>query len=302
MTEAQLRDHHAIKRGGEKNIAFAFFLNFSFTIIEIVGGLYTNSIAVLSDALHDMGDSLSLGLAWYFQKLAQKGSSKEFSFGYSRFNTLGAFINALVLVVGSIIILSEAIPRLWSTPQPDAKGMMIMAALGILVNGLAVWRLKLGAKSLNEEILTWHLLEDVFGWVAVLIGSIFMNFYDVPILDPLLSIGITLLVLFNVIKKLIRAVKIFLQATPEDIKPEEIAKKLELIEGVNHARHAHVWTLDGMYHILTIHIKTDGDKKVNELKPIKDKVRNALAELGIEHATIEFESIQDPLDTYPIEF
>ncbi len=280
-------DHH--HHHGESNIATAFFLNLSFTLIEIIGGLLTNSIAILSDALHDLGDSLSLGIAWYFQKLSKKGSDRHYTFGYKRFNTLGAFINGIVLVFGSVLILYEAIPRLWHPEQPEISGMIGLAILGILVNGAAVLKMKSG-NSLNERVITLHLLEDVLGWAAVLIGSIIMYFYDLPIIDPILSIGITLYVLFNVFKSLKAASKIMLQATPEGLELDAIKTAIEKIAGVKDLHHPHIWSLDGIYSVLTLHIKTGAQLTVAELKPIKSAIRQTLKPLNINHVTIEFEA------------
>ena len=283
-------EHHHHHHSSTDNISTAFFLNLGFTLIEIIGGLLTNSIAILSDALHDLGDSLSLGIAWYFQKLAKRGSDNNYTFGYKRFNTLGAFINGIVLVFGSVFILYEAIPRLWSPEQPEVQGMMALAVLGILVNGAAVLKMKSGGHSLNERVITLHLLEDVLGWVAVLIGSIIMYFFDFPIIDPILSIGITLYILFNVFKSLKAASKIMLQATPEGLDMDRIKIAIEKIAGVKDVHHPHIWSLDGAHSILTLHIKTDAYVTVGELKPIKSAIRHTLEHLNINHVTIEFEA------------
>ncbi len=181
---------HIHHRGGSKNIRTAFFLNVTFTIIEIIGGIMTNSMAILSDAVHDLGDSLSLGMAWYFQGLSSKGRDKSFSYGYGRFSLLGALINVCVLLIGSILILWKTIPRLLAPEAVDTTGMMILAVIGVIFNGLAVYRMR-GGKSLNERVVALHLMEDVLGWVAVLIGSIIMHFFDLPIIDPILSLLIT---------------------------------------------------------------------------------------------------------------
>ena len=195
--------HHATG-----NIKVAFFLNLSFTIIELIGGFYTNSLAIMSDAVHDLGDSLSLGLSWYFQKVSNKKATTNFSYGFARFSLLGAIINSVVLTVGSIFIISEAIPRIISPEVSDAVGMMWFAILGIIVNGVAVLRLKRGT-SINERVVALHLLEDVLGWVAVLIASIVMQFWDLPILDPILSLLIAAYVLFNVFKNIKESFIIF---------------------------------------------------------------------------------------------
>jgi len=194
MSEHHHRHHPA---GDTGNLKTAFFLNFAFTIIEIIGGILTNSVAILSDAIHDFGDSLSLGLAWYLQKLSKKGRNSTFTYGYKRFSLLGAIITSLVLVIGSVIILYEAIPRLFQPEPAHVPGMIGMAILGVIVNGAAVWRTRSG-QSMNEQVVSWHLLEDVLGWMAVLLGAVLMYFFDAPIIDPLLSIGITLFILYNV--------------------------------------------------------------------------------------------------------
>ena len=193
--------HHHHHHNGTENIRVAFWLNLAFTIIEIIGGFLTNSLAILSDALHDLGDSLSLGLAWYFQNLSKKGRDRKFSYGYRRFSLLGAIINSIVLVVGSIFIITEAIPRVMDPQSTNATGMIGLAILGVLVNGAAVLKLKKGHTQ-NEKVAALHLLEDVLGWVAVLIGSIIIYFTNWFIIDPLLSLGIALFILFNVYKSI----------------------------------------------------------------------------------------------------
>lgn len=283
--------HDHAKGQSPDQISAAFFLNLGFTFIEIIGGILTDSVAILSDALHDLGDSLSLGLAWYFQRLSRRGRSEMYTFGYKRFNTLGALINGIVLVAGSLIILYEAVPRLLQPQQTHVPGMIGLAVLGVVVNGAAVLRLRKGGHSLNEEMITWHLLEDVLGWLAVLAGSLIMYFFEAPIIDPLLSIGITLYVLFNVIKRLRKSLRVVLQAKPEDVDLDKIEKAMSTVDGVEQVHHTHVWTMDGEYHILSTHVKIDGRLSVRELQPLKQAIREKLEALHIEHATIEFEDV-----------
>ena len=281
--------HHHHHHGDVKNIKTAFFLNIFFTIIEIIGGFYTNSIAILSDALHDLGDSLSLGLAWYFQKLSKKSRDRQFSYGYKRFSLLAAIINSIVLVVGSVFILLEAIPRLLNPIQPDAQGMIILAVLGVLFNGAAVLRLTKG-DSMNERVAMLHLLEDVFGWVAVLIGSIIMYFFALPIIDSILSIGISMLILFNVVKNLKQSLQIVLQGIPNDVDEKEILTYLNSLDGIDNAHDLHIWSMDGQYNVLTTHLVLEKDLNMEDLESLKKQIRDALHEKGIEHTTLEFES------------
>ena len=276
----------------EGNVKVAFFLNLAFTIIEIIGGLYTNSLAILSDALHDLGDSLSLGLSWYFQKLSKKGRTKTFSFGYKRFSLLGAIINSIVLVVGSIFILTKAIPELFNPEETNVEGMLYLAILGIIVNGAAVFKLRKG-ESLNEKVVSLHLLEDVLGWVAVLIGSIIMLNFDAPFIDPLLSVLISLFVLYNVYKNLKKSLLVVMQGIPSDVSIDKIRKKLEVIDEIKDVHDCHVWSLDGNYHIMSIHIRLKEDFRLSELSEIKKKARNELKDESVNHITIETESIDE---------
>ena len=270
------------------NIKVAFFLNLGFTILEIIGGIFTNSIAILSDALHDLGDSIALGMAWYLEGFSRKESTSRYSYGYRRFSLLGALINSLVLIIGSLFILSEAIPRILNPEQANAPGMIAFAVLGILVNGAAVLRLK-GDNSMNAKVVAWHLLEDVLGWVAVLIVGIVLLFVDLPVLDPILSILITLYVLYNVIGNLQKTLELFLQAVPSGINVEEIEKKLLAIDNVKSTHHTHLWSLDGDHHVLTTHVVISKNATKEELINIKLRSKELFEDHQFEHVTIEME-------------
>lgn len=276
-------DHQDIK-----NIKTAFFLNFGFTILEFVGGFYVNSVAIISDAIHDLGDSLSLLSSWYFQKLSHKGRTKSFSYGYKRFSVLSAIINSLVLLIGSVFILMETIPRIISPEQPDTHGMIILSILGILVNGAAVLKTRKG-KSMNEKVVSLHLLEDVLGWIAVLIGSLVMTFYDLPIIDPILSILIAAYILINVFKNLFASFKIILQGTPSDLNLSQIKQKLLSIPSVRDIHDLHTWSMDGDYHVLTVHLVLKDEKEFAQRVDIKKQARALLEKEAVEHATIELE-------------
>lgn len=183
------------------NIKLAFFLNLGFTILEIIGGIYTNSIAIVSDAVHDLGDTLSLGSSWYLQNKSQQQSDHKFSYGYRRLSLLGAFINGVVLILGSAYVIYEAIKRIQSPEASDAQGMIIFAMIGVVVNGYAAYKLTHG-KSMNEKVMSWHMIEDVMGWAAILVAAIVLYFYDNLYIDPILSLLITAYILFNAFKRL----------------------------------------------------------------------------------------------------
>lgn len=282
--------HHNSSATG--NIRVAFWLNTSFALLEIAGGFYTNSVAILSDALHDLGDSLSLGLSWYFQKKSQQKRDSNFTYGYRRFSVLGAFINSLVLVIGSIFILREAFFRLYDPESPDAKGMVILSVIGIAVNGAALFRLKKGS-TLNERVISLHFLEDVLGWATVLLGSIVMMFFDIPILDPILSISIALYILLNVYKNLRSVFRIVLQGMPENVNEDEVKSKVISIHGVQSVHDVHAWSLDGQYNILTMHVVVNDKSTATEIENIKKSVRHCLQHLHLNHITIEIETAQE---------
>lgn len=282
--------HHTIGENEKPtNIVIAFWLNTLFAIIEIIGGLYTNSMAILSDAVHDLGDSLSLGFAYYFHKKSKQASDANYSYGYRRFSLLGAMINALILAVSSVFIIQESMQRLWEPEQPDAKGMIVLAVLGVVINGVAMLRLQKGS-SINERVVSLHFLEDVLGWVAVLIGSIVMWFTTIPILDPILSLLISGYILFNIYKNLKSTLRILLQGKPENFNEDELRKKIITVPGVKNMHDLHFWTMDGQYHVVTMHVVVDTGKSLAEIEKIKSEVKHCLLHLDVQHTTIEVES------------
>ena len=283
---------HSHSHGKDDRIGWTFFLNVSFTIIEFIGGWLTNSTAIMADAVHDLGDSLSIVFAWILSRFSDKEASDRFSYGYRRLTLFGALINSIVLVIGSVWVLFEAIPRLSNPEMPMAEGMLGLALLGVAVNGYAVFKLKAG-KTLNEKVLTWHLLEDVLGWVAVLIVSIVLLFVDLPILDPLLSIGFTLFILFNVLKNLKTTLALFLQATPDEEVQNNIEKAIKAIPEINGIHHMHFWSLDGESHVLTAHLELAHNFEVDKLIRLKQQVAKELSSYNLSHTTIEFEFPQE---------
>ncbi|MDP2540791.1 cation transporter [Tenacibaculum discolor] len=289
--------HHHSHGSSTENIAVAFFLNLAFTIIEFIGGFYTNSLAIMSDALHDLGDSLSLGLSWYFQKKSTKRANKKYSYGYKRFSLLGAVINSIVLVIGSVFIIKEAIPRIINPENADAKGMMWLAVLGIIVNGAAVLKLKKGT-SINERVVSLHLLEDVLGWVVVLLASIVMQFWDVPVLDPVLSIAIAGFVLYNVYKNIKESLRVILQGTPENVSVEEVQQRIVSIEEVESIHDCHLWTMDGQYNVFTAHLVIkNSELSWKKNHQIKQEVKRVLHdEFHLEHITLELEFASQECD------
>ena len=280
---------HQHEHPSGKNLRLAFFLNVGFTILEIIGGLFTNSVAILSDALHDLGDSLSLGVSLFLERKSHKKANLRFTFGYKRFTLLGALINSLVLISGSVFIIFEAIQRLQNPEPADAQGMVWFAILGVIVNGYAAWKVSSG-KTLNERVVSWHLIEDVLGWVAVLIVSIVLLFTDLYFLDPALSLLITLYVLYNVIKRLKETLSIFLQARPDNVDLDEVIRKIKEDPKVKSLHHTHLWSLDGEHHVFTTHICLQNVRSFNEVVACKQRLKEMLKkDYRFSHYTIETE-------------
>lgn len=280
--------NHSHHHEDVKNISAAFFLNVFFTVVEFVGGFLTNSVAILSDAVHDLGDSFSLGLSWYFQKVAKRGSNAQYTYGYKRFSLLGAVINSIILTVGSVLVLTKSVPRLFHPEQPDAKGMLFLAILGVVMNGAAVLRLRKG-HSINERVVSLHMMEDVLGWAAVLVGAIVMMFANVPILDPILSIAIAVYVLSNVYKNIKDSLRIILQGAPVSIKTDEVRDIALSFPEVESVHDLHLWSVDGEYNVLTIHAVLNAALSMEELNRLKIEIRARMEEHNVQHSSIEFE-------------
>lgn len=279
---------HSHSHGSNNRIGWAFFLNVTFTIIEFIGGILTNSTAIMADAVHDLGDSLSIGFAWFLSKVSEKGSNSEFTYGYRRLSLFGALINGLVLIIGSVWVLTEAIPKLLQPEMPIVEGMIALAVFGVLVNGFAAYKLSKG-KTLNERVLNWHLLEDVLGWVAVLIVSIVLLFVDWPILDPALSILFTLYILINVAKNLWHTIRLFLQAIPDKELSKSVYKTLIELKEVDSIHHLHLWSLDGEHNVLTAHLALQEALSTQQQLELKKSIAERLSKFNLEHTTIELE-------------
>ncbi|HEY59309.1 MAG TPA: cation transporter [Anaerolineae bacterium] len=286
MSKENLHKHKEIS-----NLRLVFFLNLLFALAEIIGGMWTNSVAILADALHDLGDSITLGLSWQLERIAQRKGDLRYSYGYQRYSLLGAVVSAIVLVVGSVFMVLATVPRLIHPEPSDARGMLLFALTGILVNGIAVLRLREG-KTMHARVITWHLLEDVLGWLAVLIVSLFLLSADIQILDPILSLLITAYVLFNVFRNLKKTLALFLQAVPDEVEIKHIEQELLQTPKVKGIHHTHIWSLDGQHHVLTTHIVLNENAKKEDIRNIKSVIRDLTQRCGLEHTTVEFEYLE----------
>lgn len=286
-------DHtHGIGKGGsaERNILIVFFLNLFFSIAEFFFGTIFNSQAILSDAVHDLGDAVSIGLAYIFEKISNRGASSEYSYGYRRFSLLGAFVTSVLLIIGAILVILHTIPELLN-PQPvNQQGVFWVALAAIAINGFSVWLMSQG-ESANEKLLNIHLFEDLFGWIAVLLMSILLNFTDWYILDPLLSVGIASWILYMTLPEFFRISKIFLQAVPDNIDVNTLRKEINKIDHIQAISHFHIWSTDGKQHMMTVTVTTDSDSD-NIHEQMKQNIRKVMLNYDISHITIEI--LYDP--------
>lgn len=278
-----------------KNIRIVFFLNLFFSIFEVVFGLLFNSVAILSDAIHDFGDSVSVGLSWFFQKYAQKEPSNRFSFGHQRFSLMGALITATVLLLGSLLLLTRSVPRLFHPEKVNAEGMLFLSVIAIVLNGYAAWLLSKGS-SKNEKVLNIHMLEDLLGWAGVLIVSIILRFTDWYILDPILSIMISIFIFVKTLPLFVSTMHIFLEGVPAHVDLNRLEKDILKIEHVHAVSHLHIWSIDGEENAMNVTIFVSTNDQ-GEIEKIKNKIRFMTWELRVSHSTIEIVSDMKKLIT-----
>ena len=268
----------------ERNILFAFILNLSFSIFEFVGGIFTGSVAIVSDAIHDIGDAASIGISYFLEKKSTQKPDSKYTYGYVRYSVIGSVITTLILLFGSASVIFNAVHKIFNPTEINYNGMIIFAVVGAVVNFGAAYITREG-DSLNQKAVNLHMLEDVLGWIVVLIGAVVMRFTDFAIIDPIMSIGVALFILINATKNLKEVLDLFLEKTPSGIDVEEIKEHICSIDGVLDAHHIHIWSMDGQSNFATMHIVTNSDAH-----KIKELIREELSEHGIVHATLELEA------------
>lgn len=271
----------------EKNILIAFILNVSFALFELFGGLITNSISIISDAIHDMGDAISIGISYFLERVSKKNPDNVYTYGYTRYSVMGAVITTVILLVGSFLVIINAIKRIVNPVDVNYDGMIIFAIFGIITNLLATYFTSKG-ESLNQKAVNLHMLEDVLGWVIVLFGGIIIKFTSISIIDPIMSILVALFILINSLKNLKTILDLFLEKIPNNISIEEIKENLLKIRNVKDIHHIHIWSIDGINNYATMHVVA----LKNDIH-IKEKIRQELMEHGIGHVTIEIESLDE---------
>jgi len=268
----------------QRNILVAFLLNLAFSAFELFGGIFTGSVAILSDAIHDLGDALSIGLSYFLEKKSRKKPDGVYTYGYARYSVLGGVITTCVLLIGSGAVIVNAVGRLLNPSPIHYDGMILFAVVGLIVNGAAAFVTREG-DSLNQRAVNLHMLEDVLGWAVVLVGAVIMRFTDISMIDPLMSIAIAVFILINACGNLKEVLDLFLEKLPHGVDVEEIKHHLCHIEGILDVHHIHIWSMDGQSNYATMHVVASRDPA--ELKAL---VRSELKEHGVVHATLEFET------------
>ena len=267
----------------EKNILIAFVLNLCFSIFEFVGGLFTGSVAIVSDAVHDIGDAASIGISYFLERKSKKQPDETYTYGYARYSVIGGVITTLILLFGSVMVIYNAITRIINPTPINYNGMILFAVIGAVVNFLAAFFTRHG-DSLNQRAVNLHMLEDVLGWIVVLVGAVVMKFTDFALIDPIMSIGVAVFIFINAFKNLKEVTDLFLEKKPHGIDVNEMKEHITEIDGVIDVHHIHVWSMDGVSHYATMHIVTNEDGHI-----IKDRIREELKEHGIGHVTLELE-------------
>ena len=280
---------HEHEHNASENIKVAFLLNLGFSILEAIGGFLTNSISIFTDSIHDLGDSISIGVSYLLEKQSNKDPNHKYTYGYLRYSLLGALITSIILLTGSVVVIYNAIPRIIHPEEINHDAMIIFAIFGVIINGYAAYRTSHGEKH-NEKAINLHMLEDVFGWIAVLIGSIFIKIYNLTIIDPILSILITIYILFHVYKYIKEVFDIFMEKVPDNININDIKKNVEeKFEMIKNIHHIHVWSLDGVNNYMTLHVELNEDINKDDLIKLKQDIKKELNKTGINHVTLEFD-------------
>lgn len=269
----------------ERNILIAFILNLAFSIFEFIGGAITGSVAIVSDAVHDVGDAMSIGLSYFLEKKSKKQPDDVYTYGYARYSVMGGVITTFILIFGSIAVIYNAILRIANPVEINYNGMIIFAIVGVIVNLIAAYFTREG-DSINQKAVNLHMLEDVLGWAVVLVGAIVMKFTDITYIDPAMSIAVAVVILINAIKNLKEVIDLFMERLPAHLRIEEIKEHICAIDGVDGVHHIHIWSMDNQNNYATMHVVCSGDAK-----EIKRKIREELKEHGISHVTLELEEV-----------
>ena len=284
---------HAIRQsapGGKKDLLIALSITFLMMIAEIVGGLLSNSLALLSDAGHMLTDNLALLLSFFAMTFASRPATERKTFGFYRLEILAAFVNGIILVLISFYIIYEAYLRIVH-PQPvEGKLMLVVAIIGLVANVIgALFLFKHSHTSLNIRGAYLHIVGDALSSVGVVIGGIVIIYTGWYLIDPLLSIMISLVIIYGAWALVTESVNILLESAPAHIDIDTVADEIAKIKGVREAYHIHVWTITSGVYAMSAHVLID-DQPVSSSREVIDEIRTLLIEkFNVLHSTIQIE-------------
>ena len=265
------------------SIWLAFFLNLSYAIVEFIAGGIFGSSAVLADSVHDLGDAIAIGISALLETISNREEDRQYTLGYKRFSLLGAMLTAVILMIGSVLVILENITKI-AHPQPvNEEGILWLGIIAVAINVLASLVVRKG-KTKNESILSLHFLEDTLGWLAVILMAIILRFTDWYILDPLLSLVISIFILSKAIPRFWSALKIFLDAVPEGVETSDLEKDLEALPNVKSVNQLSIWSMDGLENNAIVHVCLE---EVEHMEVCKESIRDLLKTCGFQNITIE---------------
>lgn len=268
------------------SIWLAFFLNLSYAIVEFIAGGIFGSSAVLADSVHDLGDAIAIGISALLETISNREEDRQYTLGYKRFSLLGAMLTAVILMIGSVLVILENIRKIVH-PQPvNENGILWLGIIAVAINVLASLVVRKG-KTKNESILSLHFLEDTLGWLAVILMAIILRFTDWYILDPLLSLVISIFILSKAIPRFWSTLKIFLDAVPEGVDIKQVKKDLEQLDHVASVNQLNLWTMDGLEKNAIVHVCLE---EIEHIEYCKESIRNLLKDYGFQNVTIEVDA------------
>lgn len=277
----------------EKKMFVAFWLNLCFSAFELIGGAFTGSVAILSDAVHDLGDAISIGAACLLEKHSHKHPDEKYTYGYGRFSLLGGIITTAVLLFGSAAVILGAVKRVFNPVEINYNGMIIFAVVGVCVN-LAAAVITREGESVNQRAVNLHMLEDVLGWIAVLIGAAVIKLTGFDFIDALMSVVIAVFILISALKNLREITDIFLEKVPDGINIVEVEAEICQTEGVKDVHHLHIRAFSEGVYCAEMHVVTDYEDTVH----LKREIRSLLEKKGITHVTVELEKSNETCELH----
>ena len=264
----------------------AFFLNLSYAIVEFIAGGIFGSSAVLADSVHDLGDAIAIGISAFLETISNREEDRQYTLGYKRFSLLGALVTAVILMIGSVLVILENITKIVH-PQPvNEEGVLWLGIIAVSINVLASLLVRKG-KTKNESILSLHFLEDTLGWLAIILMAIILRFTDWYILDPLLSLVISIFILTKAIPRFWSALKIFLDAMPEGVDIKQVKNDLEQLDHVVSVNQLNLWTMDGLEKNAIVHVCLE---EIEHIEYCKESIRNLLKDYDFQNVTIEVDA------------